>query len=100
MLSYCIPGGLFSAISGDHTGCHLHPRHHCLGSRFPSGLSPAHGLSSGAMGSANNVTGADLLGLSSEKVNAKGAWWSIKGSEGWQSLTGFRIIAMRGFPNA
>lgn len=82
------------------TRCHVHPRHHCLGSRFPSGLPSANGLSSDAMGSANNLTGADLLGLSSEKVNAKGAWWSIKGSEGWQSLAALEIIAMRGFPNA
>lgn len=53
-------------------------------------------------GSADNITGADLLGFSCEKVNAMDAWWPVRSSEGWQSLTrpkGLGIPAMRAFPN-
>lgn len=49
--------------------------------RLPLGRPPAHGLSSDAKGSAKNITGADLLGLSREKVNAIGARWPIRGSD-------------------
>lgn len=38
--------------------------------------------SSDAKGSASNMTGVDLLGLSHEEVNAMDAWWHIRGSEG------------------
>lgn len=72
-----------------------------LRSRLPLGPPPARGLSSDAKGSADNIAGADLLGLSCEKVNATDVWWPIRGSEGHQltSPKGLGIIAMRDFPN-
>lgn len=55
---------------------------HQLGSRLPLGPPAPRRLSSDAEGSANNMTGIDLLGLSHEEVNATDAWWRVRGSEG------------------
>lgn len=78
MLPYCIHVDFFCAVCGGH----VHLGYAGSGPAFLWVPPPAHGLSSGAKGSAHNITGADLLGLPREEVDAMDAWWPVRGSEG------------------